>query len=314
MKNNNPDALPGRRVGLVSIVGRANVGKSTLLNTLLQEKVSIVSPVAQTTRNLIRGVITDERGQLVFLDTPGVHKARYDLGRLMNHTARTATKGVDVALLVLDVSTKPRLEDNGWMQRLATQKTPLVFALNKSDLMANEGRTGCEAEYREAWLQVAEACPKAPDPMWILISAASNKGVQELETLLFSLMPEGPLLFAEDMLSDYPRKLAMADVVREKFFLALRDELPHCIAVCIENIHEKSGTWLITGDVYVNKESQKGIVIGRKGAMLGAARRQAEQELSEIYESPVRLELRVRVKPDWARDKSLLRKCGYLSD
>ena len=136
--------------------------------------------------------------------------------------------------------------------------------------------------------------------------------MDDLAALLFTLVPEGPLLFPEDLLSDYPRKLAMADVVREKFFLALREELPHCIAVCIETIQERPEGWTVSGDIYVNKDSQKGIVIGRKGAQLGAVRRQAEQELSAVYERPIRLELRVKVRPDWSRDRALLRKLGYL--
>lgn len=301
------------RAGFVSIVGRANVGKSTLLNALLGEKVSIVSPVAQTTRNLIRAVLSEARGQLVFLDTPGMHKARHDLGRLMNTTARSAAAGADVVLMVLDVSTRPRIEDHGWMTRLSRQPVPLVFALNKADIP--EGNQECEdheAAYRSAWAQAAAGRKSGVEPTWLRVSAVSGRGLNELTEILFAAVPEGPRLFPDDMLSDFPRKLAMADVVREKFFLLLREELPHCIAVCVENIYEKPQGWTVTGDVFVNKDSQKGIVIGRKGAMLGAARREAEKELSEIYETPVRLELRVKVRPDWSRDKELLRRLGYL--
>lgn len=309
---------PGRRAGLVAIVGRANVGKSTLLNAILGEKVSIVSPVAQTTRSMIRGLVSDTRGQLVFLDTPGVHRARYDLGRLMNMTARAAVEGVDVVLLVVDVAAGPRLEDQGWMTRLARQTASVVVALNKTDLVTSApvgvGRGDRESEYRAAWHRAAEGCPSTPDPRWVRVSAATGLGVEDLVALLFSMVPEGPLLFPEDMLSDYPRKLAIADVVREKFFLVLREELPHCLAVCIETIQERPEGWTVSGEVYVNKDSQKGIVIGRKGALLAAVRRQAEGELSAVYERPVRIELRVKVRPNWSRDRVLLRKLGYLSD
>ena len=307
-----------QRAGVVSIIGRANVGKSTLLNAMLDEKVSIVSPVAQTTRNLIRGVLTDGRGQLVFLDTPGMHKAKHDLGRLMNTTARAAAEGTDVVLMVVDVASRPGLEDQGWITRLARQAVPVVVALNKADLIeplpAGAGRPDYEADYRAAWQAARDGCSESEqlEPDWMRVSAISRQGLEELLALLFRLVPFGPLLFPEDMLSDYPRKLAMADVVREKFFLTLREELPHCIAVCIDSVLERPNGWLASGEIYVNKDSQKGIVIGRKGAVLGAARQAAEQELTAMYERPVRLELRVKVRPDWSRDKALLRKLGYL--
>jgi GTP-binding protein Era len=322
------------RAGIVAIIGRANVGKSSLLNAVLGEKVSIVTPVAQTTRNIIRGILTEPRGQLVFHDTPGVHKAASDLGRVMNRVARTAIEGSDVALLVLDSSFAPRDEDLGWMKRLQREGVPVVIVLNKSDL----GGAGAAA-HRAAWeaagkggpeLPAAEASPEAGPPpgdvrvdpgaptgprpaaVWHEVSALSGAGVPELVTLLFGLMPEGPLLFPADVLTDFPRKLAMADVVREKLFADLRDELPHAVAVWIEDVREEEGALRVLTHIYVQKYSQKGIIIGEKGRQLRKVRRAAEKELSEIYEKPVTLELWVKVEKKWDRNFWLLKKFGYV--
>ncbi|MDH3982246.1 MAG: GTPase Era, partial [Kiritimatiellaceae bacterium] len=210
------------RAGIVAIVGRTNVGKSTLLNHLLEEKVSIVSDTVQTTRNVIRAILTEERGQLVFLDTPGVHKAQGDLGKNLNKAARAAVQGVDVILLVLDVSSKPELEDNGWFRRLTREEVPCIIALNKSD----RGRNFASA-YKELWREIKTEKECTFDPVWADISALKGDGMPDLLGTLFSQVPEGDLLFPDDILTDYPRKLNIADVVREKYFHRLEQELPH---------------------------------------------------------------------------------------
>ncbi len=295
-----------RRAGVVAVVGRANVGKSTLINRICEEKVSIVSPVAQTTRNLIRAVVTEPRGQLVLLDTPGVHQAVRDLGRLMNRAARAAVAGVDVVLLVLDGVAAPRPEDEGWLRRLLFHPAPVIALLNKAD----QGATQAPA-YRQCWAAVA-AEKKADKPViWLSASALSGAGVPELVSRLFALLPVGPPLFPDDVLTDYPRKLAMADVVREQYFLVLRDELPHALAVSIEAIAEQPGGWQVAGTVYVDKPSQKPMVIGAKAWLLKRVRRAAEQELSAMYATPVKLDLRVKVEKNWSRNFWLLKQFGY---
>lgn len=297
-----------QRCGIAALVGRANVGKSTLINALLEEKVSIVSSVAQTTRTLIRGILTEPRGQIVFLDTPGMHKAVGDLGRVMNRKARAAAEGVDIVVLVLDGSVPPQDEDDGWMQRLAEDPRPVIFAVNKTDKGSN-----AIPLLKSTWEPLVRNANRTAPTYWLTLSAISGNGTGELVTLLFSLLPEAPLLFPEDMLSDYPRKLFMADLIREKYFLVLREEIPHAVAVAIDRIDDsEDGGWLINGEVMVNKASQKGIVIGKGGALLKKIQKESARELAAIYERPIRLVLHVKTAPQWARNKSVLDRLGYL--
>jgi GTP-binding protein Era len=294
------------KAGIVSIVGRTNVGKSTLVNHLLGEKVSIVSDTVQTTRNLIRAILTEPRGQVVFLDTPGVHKAKGDLGKNLNKTARSAVEGVDAILLVLDASSKPELEDDGWFRRVAREETPCVFALNKSD--RNPDRT---AEYQQLWQEVKEEKESNQEPVWTTVSALHGDGMPELLDTLFEVVPEGPALFPEDILTDYPRKLNIADVVREKLFYRLHDELPHAVAVWVEDIDEQEKKWAVDISIYVERHSQKGIVIGEKGRLLKWVREQAEKELYEMYGVRFKLKLWVKVEKNWRKNFWMLKKLGY---
>jgi len=301
-------ASSDRRSGMVAIVGRANVGKSSLTNAMLGEKLSIVSPVAQTTRSIIRGILTEPRGQLVLVDTPGLHKAPGDLGKVMNRLARSAVEGTDAILLVLDASAPLFDEDEGWMRRLVRQETPVVIALNKMDLGGN-----FEAAYRACWDRVAEGNEKPLTPIWLHVSAANGNGITQLVDILYERLPFGPLLYPEEMLSDYPRKLNMADVIREKLFMELREELPHAVAVWIEKLDDSQPDWSARVVIYVNKHSQKGIVIGEKGRMLRKVRRSSELELAQIYERNVSLDILVKVEKNWGRNFWLLRQFGYVS-
>ena len=301
------DADAGRRAGMIAIVGRANVGKSTLLNRLLGEKVSIVSPVAQTTRRMVRGMLNEPRGQLVFMDTPGVHQASYDLGRVMNRTARAAVEGVDVVLLVLDGSTAPRAEDEGWMRRLLFHEAPIVAVLNKCDQGTDQ-----VVAYRQRWALVAKEKSSPKQAEWLRVSAVTGEGVEELVTQLFGLVPVGAELFPDNILTDYPRKLAMADVVREKYFHELRAELPHTLAVEIEEIVEKPEGWLVKGAILVEKSSQKPILLGAKGRMFKRVLAAAEQDLAEMYGVPVKLELWIRVEKNWQKNYWILKRLGYV--
>ncbi|NCC53151.1 MAG: GTPase Era, partial [Spartobacteria bacterium] len=278
-----------------------------LINAVMEEKVSIVSSVAQTTRNLIRSILTEPRGQLVFLDTPGIHKAESDLGHLMNKMARTAIDGVDVILLVLDASTSPRLEDEGWMRRLLFQEEPVIFLLNKEDRPPSRAE-----EYRALWTRIQEEKETTKPVLWLNASALKAEGVDNLLQVLFDAMPVGPLLFPDDILTDFPRKLNIADVVREKFFHLLRDEVPHDLAVQVEQVSEApEGGCLARGKIFVNRNSQKGIVLGNKGRVFKRALREAEEELTEMYQQPVKLDLWVTVEKNWAKNYFLLRQLGY---
>jgi GTP-binding protein Era len=305
-----PESVPApspRHAGMVALVGRANVGKSSLTNVMLGEKLSIVSPVAQTTRSIIRGIITEPRGQLVLVDTPGLHKAPGELGKVMNRMARSSVEGVDAVLLVVEVSRAPQEEDEGWMRRLVREEVPVIIALNKVDL----GKTH-EHAYRDLWAKVAAEAGSNATPRWHEVSAETGIGIPELLGDLFSRLPEGPLLYPEDLLSDYPRKLNMADVIREKLFRELRQELPHAIAVWVENLDDTKPEWTARVIIYVNKYSQKGIVIGEKGRVLRRVRRSSEAELASIYEHPIALDLWVKVEKDWSRNFWLLKKFGYV--
>jgi len=333
---------PAPHAGVVAVVGRTNAGKSTLVNRLVGEKVSIVSPVVQTTRTTVRGVLTEARGQLVLLDTPGLHKSRTVLGTAMNKAARASAGGADAVLLVCDASRPPELEDEGWMQRLARSPVPVAIFLNKADESCRErafreawDRAVAHAEARAAESAAAPASNAAPPanpekpwkrkrreagelrpivrPRWLSGSAKTGEGVDALLDALFGLLPAGPLLFDGDMLTDHPEKLAVADVIREKLFGLFRDELPHSIGVSVERVERRGdGSVAVSGTVYVRKANQKGIVLGEKGRTLRTAKRRAEAELREYFGAPsVDCELWVRVEPDWDENFFLLRKIGY---
>ena len=302
-----PEEIPeSGKAGIISIVGRTNVGKSTLVNHLLGEKVSIVTDTVQTTRNLIRAILTEPRGQVVFLDTPGVHKATGELGKNLNKAARSAVDGVDAILLVLDGSRKPELEDDGWFRRIAREEMPCIIALNKSDIHFDRS-----ADYKTLWQEIKKEKGSDKDPIWMSVSALHGDGMAALLDTLFGLMPSGPALFPDDILTDYPRKLNMADVIREKLFFRLRDELPHSVAVWIEDIFEGEKKWTVDATIFVERHSQKGIVIGDKGRQLKWVREQAEKELYEMYGVRFKLNLWVKVEKNWRKNFWMLKKFGY---
>lgn len=303
------------KVAVVGIVGRTNAGKSTLVNRLVGEKVSIVSPVEQTTRNTVRGIVADPRGQLVLLDTPGLHKAVGTLGTLLNRMARRSAAGTDITCVVFDASQEPQLEDVGWMQRVAKESPDkVVFVLNKADM-----RPFFRTMFEDAWKESLASRPGAdalppPKPVWVECSAISDEGAKPVMDSLFDLSEEGEPLFPEDVVTDYPRKLAIADVIREKFLAKLHQELPHELGVCVKDISESKGHWAITADVLVNRPSQKPIVIGRSAQTIKFARKTAEKELSDIFDVKVSLELWVKVEPNWMKNRKILSDMGYMGD
>lgn len=296
-----------RRSGIIAIVGRTNVGKSTLINCLLKEKVSIVSDSVQTTRNLIRAILTEERGQLVFLDTPGLHKAQGELGHRFNRTARNAASGVDLVMIMFDGNKRPASEDKGWMERLSNSPAKIVAVVNKTE---RQNRYG--AEYQQLWDRIAaEKTPPSKRPVWASISARTGKGIPQLMETLFQSVPPGPNLFPKNILTDYPRKLNMADLIREKLIGYMRQELPHVIGIWIESIRETEPCWHIQAFIYVEKDSQKGIVIGHKGHIIKKVRKKAEKEMSEMYETPIKLKIQVKTEKNWRTNPYSLRKMGY---
>ena len=315
------------KVATVGVVGRTNAGKSTLVNALVGEKVSIVSPVEQTTRNTVRGIVSDARGQLVLLDTPGLHKAEGELGRLLNRMARRSAAGVDVVCVVFDAGDEPRLEDVGWMQRVARERPEKVlFVLNKADRAPFY-----EQMFRDAWEEAvssAEASASAetadkPDhqtisPVWVKCIASTPGGAKSVLDALFDFAEEGELLFDEDTVTDYPRRLAIADSIREKYLAKLHQELPHELGVVVKRIDESERggrrTWQIAVEILVNRPSQKPIVIGRGAETVKYVRKCAEREVGELFGVKAEMELWVKVEPGWMKNKRLLAEMGYLGE
>ena len=304
------------KVAVVGVVGRTNAGKSTLVNRLVGEKVSIVSPVEQTTRNTVRGIVADPRGQLVLLDTPGLHKAVGTLGTLLNRMARRSAAGVDVLCVVFDAAEAPQLEDVGWMQRVAKERPEkVVFVLNKADM-----KPFYSTMYHDAWKEAKASAPAAEgeakevSPVWVECIATQEAGATAVMDALFAFAEEGEPLFPEDIVTDYPRKLTIADSIREKYLAKLHQELPHELGVCVKEIRDDSNRWDVTVEILVNKASQKPIVIGRGAETIKSVRLSAQRELSEVFDRKVVLELWVKVEPNWMKNNRLLAEMGYMGD
>ena len=290
------------KVAIVGVVGRTNAGKSTLVNALVGEKVSIVSPVEQTTRNTIRGIVADPLGQLVLLDTPGLHKAEGRLGRLLNRMARQSAAGTDITCLVVDASVAPQMEDLGWIERIRKeQHEKVVVVLNKVDKGLGEGWNGGVCG--------APALPEA----WRVIKciATDPTSVVKVKEALFELAEDGEALFDEDIVTDYPRKMAIADVIREQFIKKLFQEIPHELGVIVKRI-DGEDEWQVTADVVVNRESQRPMVLGKNAGLIKWVRKQAEKELKEMFGLKVKLELWVRVEHNWMTNEKILTEMGYL--
>ena len=342
------------KVAVVGVVGRTNAGKSTLVNALVGEKVSIVSPVEQTTRNTIRGIVADPRGQLVLLDTPGLHKAVGELGRILNRMARRSAAGTDITCVVFDASEEPQMEDVGWMQRVAKeQPEKVVFVLNKADKAPFY-----ESMYHEAWEEIVEKWKSgkveksvedsskncstvppfhlstsdcstvppfhlstsglSPNIVWTKSIASTPGGAKAVADALFSLAEEGEKLFDDEIVTDYPRKLTIADSIREKYLAKLHQELPHELGVVVKKIRETTEkgepAWEVEAEILVNRASQKPIVIGKGAATIKYVRKCSERELSDLFGVKVKMELWVRVEPHWMKNPRLLAEMGYLGE
>ena len=293
------------RSAFIAIIGRPNVGKSTLVNALLRQKIAAVSPKPQTTRKRQLGILTTENAQLVFVDTPGLHNARHKLGQFLNQEAEEALEGVDVILWLVDVSVRPTEEDKLIASLLghAPRRTPIVLAANKIDLIPAEALTPHLEAYQASLKREAHI---------ISISATQNRNLDQLRELLISLSPIRPPEFDEEQVTDsYERDIA-ADLIREACLYRLRDEVPHGIGVRVDEFTEReNGMLYIAATVFVERESQKGIVIGEGGKMLKQIGSAARKEIEEMGGRPVFLELRVKVLKDWRNDENALRRLGY---
>jgi GTPase len=296
--------------GMVAIVGRPNVGKSTLLNAVLGEKVSIVSDVPQTTRRQIRGILTEKRGQIVFIDTPGIHAGKDKLDKYMNRASFGSIDSVDAIIHLVDASEKTGLEEKHVISRLNKCGKPIIIGLNKIDITKGK----FVPQYIQLWEEIRGVpMTQMSDLVLFPLSALKGTHVKKLIDLLFAQLPEGPLLYPEDALTDLPRRMAMADLIREKLFLLMREEVPHSIAVLIDSVRPKRGKVLhIRATILVERDSQKEIVIGKAGAILKQVGTQARADLEELVDSKVFLELFVKTKSRWREDYSTLEDMGYV--
>lgn len=290
--------------GFVAIMGRPNVGKSTLLNALTGDKVSIISPVPQTTRYQIRGILDRDDGQIVFVDTPGIHAFKDSLSAHLNTIAKKSLDGCDIILYVADVSRPPGKEEHKVLQILARQKTKVIMVLNKMDL-----GPGQVNGYIECW--AAAVGEKDPLVAYIPVSALTKKNVVDLTSVILEHLPQGERFYEEGTATDFPLQYRIADVVREKLFLQLKKEIPHSVAVEVEDITEEEDIVRVGVNIYVNRTSQKRIVIGKNGANLKKVGYDARSEIEQIFQKQVFLSLWVKVLGDWQKKPRILKEMGY---
>jgi len=290
--------------GFIAVMGRPNVGKSTLLNRLLQQTIAAVSPKPQTTRLQQLGILTLPEGQLIFIDTPGLHFPKHKLGEFMNQDALQALEDADLAILILDGSVPPNEEDQIFGKALQEleKKPPVFLILNKIDKLDSKELQDRSAQYQAL----------LPNTALIPISAATGDNLDQLENKILEILPEGPLLFPEDQVTDlYEREIA-ADLIRAGAMRLLQKELPHVIAVRMDEYKERdNGSAYIEATIFVERDSQKGIVIGEKGNMIKRIGSAARKEIVAMSGRKVFLSLRVKVRKNWRNDLNALRLFGF---
>ncbi|MFY9394931.1 MAG: GTPase Era [Halanaerobiales bacterium] len=287
--------------GFISVIGRPNVGKSTLVNRIIGEKIAITSPKPQTTRNRIQAVYTEERGQIIFVDTPGVLKGKNQLDKFMLDQVYKSLDGVDLALFLLDGSSFFGKGDEFVFQELKAHKKPILVVLNKIDQLKGD-------ELAEKVKEIEEKTGKSVIP----ISALDGDNIDYLIDIIFQHLPEGPQYYPEDMITDQIEQFIIAEMIREKIFYLTREEIPYGIAVLIEEMAEReNGLFYIRADIFVEKKSHKGIIIGKDGRMLKEIGRQARADIENLLQTDVYLDLWVKVLKDWREKEELVRRMGY---
>ena len=291
------------RSGFAALIGRPNVGKSTLMNHLIGQKIAITSEKAQTTRNQIRTVYTDERGQIVFEDTPGLTRAKNKLGRFMVDVAEKTIADADVILWIVEAGAYLGASEQEILERLRKVNKPLVLVVNKVD----------KVQDKKALAQSIEAYEKAVRPSdLIAVSALKHQNMEMLLETLFRYLPEGPLFYDEDTVTEEPMRDIAAELIREQALRLLRDEVPHGIAVTVERMHEREdGTFDIDAEIICERDSHKGMVIGKGGQMLKRIGTGARKTIEEMCGAPVNLKLWVKVRKEWRDNDTQLKSFGY---
>lgn len=292
------------KTGFISIIGRPNAGKSTLLNALLKQKVSIISPKPQTTRNNIQGILTTAEAQYVFIDTPGVHKPHHELGRTLNKNAFTALQDVDVVYLIVDASQPFGGGDEFLLERVKNSNAPCFLLLNKIDRLKKEDVLKNLMEWQKR-CTFQEIIP---------ISALQADNLDELLKTTLPYLEEGPMFYPEDQVSDHGRTFQVQEIIREKILYKTEEEVPHSIAVLCEEIAEQETKCYIRALVIVERDSQKAIIIGKQASMIKAIRLAAQKDLKELFGKRVDLELYVRVEHNWRNRANKLQQFGYKED
>jgi GTP-binding protein Era len=291
------------RSGFAALIGRPNVGKSTLLNAFIGQKVAIMSPKPQTTRNRIRGILTTSEAQVVFIDTPGIHKAQHRLGEYMVEAADATLREVDVVLLVCDATEPNHPADEYVIRRLDKIQTPVILVLNKVDAVAKPQVLEMMASYKDKY-DFREIVP---------VSAKDGTQLDTLKEMIIRYLPEGPQYYPEDTISDHPEEFIIAEFIREKVLRLTHEEVPHSVMVAVEQLQykEQNNVLYVHAVIYTERDSQKGILIGKGGRMLKQVGELARKELEPIFGSKVFLELWVKVKKDWRNEPRLLRQFGF---
>ena len=290
------------RSGFIALIGRPNVGKSTLLNRILQQKISIVSDKAQTTRDKIMGVYTQPDFQMVFVDTPGIHKPRHKLGEKMRKEALDALNEVDAILVMVAADERFGPGTQYILDRLQTLTIPVYLAINKIDQITPEKLLPLIDSYRQKF-NFTEIVP---------ISARDGYQIDTLLDVLRDHLPEGPQYYPEDMVTDRPERNIMAELIREKILHVTRDEVPHAIGVEMEEITQReNGKWYVRAVIYVERDSQKRIIIGKNGALLRTIGAESRADIEKLMNGSVYLDLWVKVTPDWRNKDRMLKELGY---
>lgn len=289
--------------GFVTLIGRPNVGKSTLMNHLIGQKIAITSDKPQTTRNRIQTVYTDERGQIVFLDTPGIHKAKNKLGEYMVNVAQHAMNEVDLILWLVEPSTFIGAGERHIAEQLQKVKTPIMLVINKIDTIKNQDEI---LTFINAYKDICNFAEIVP------VSALKDKNTDLMTELIFKYLPNGPQFYDEDTVTDQPMRQIAAELIREKALRLLSDEIPHGIAVTIESMKERdNGIIDIEANIVCERDSHKGIIIGKGGAMLKKIGSAARIEIEHLLESKVNLQLWVKVRKEWRDSELYMKNYGY---
>lgn len=295
-----PTAPDDFRSGFVGIVGRPNVGKSTLMNGLVGQKVAIVSPIAQTTRNRLRGILTRDDAQIVFVDTPGIHKPHHELGKVLVANARMAIHSADLLLFVVDGSVEAGGGDRFVAEWLAQAPVPVVLGLNKIDLQT-------DPTVEESYAALAA------DRGWPIVrfSALQGEGTEDLLQALIDRLPPGPFYYPPELVTDRPERFIMGELIREQILLHARDEIPHSVAVEIDRVDETPKITRVLATIHIERASQKAILIGKGGSMLKAIGTAAREQIQKLIDGKVYLELYVKLQPKWRRSPARLADLGY---